>query len=190
MNLLYCNASGAVVSIHDDQQPQVDMSAYPTVVRIIPYSQPLSTLNRVGTAPPANNLIPNPPDSRPYQQPAETPQILIPYAAQVRFNTVNKGFNFTAASGVVPVATDRESYMLVGNTAAYAATLAPTAAIDFTQNNTHYPLTAAEMISLSNQFGALIQQCRTIEAACIADLTGATPTIKVYADVDAKFAGV
>jgi hypothetical protein len=190
MLLLFCDDT-IVHAIHDSTD-SVTLANYPTATRIIPYEQNVDTLTKVGPAPPSvgpGGTQP-PTDTRPYAPPTETTQILIDYSSQVRFNTVNKGFSFSAASGTVPVQTDRESYMLVGNTAAYAQTLAPTAMIDFTQTGTHYQLTAAEMISLFNQFSALIQQCRTLEAACIADLNSASPTILKYADVDSRFAGV
>lgn len=184
MLLLYCDQNGVVLGWHDANQ-LIELSAYPTAVRIIPYDQPITTLSKIGPDPvyPVR-------DTRSYAQPIETTQGLINYAAQVRFESVNKGFTFNAASGAIQVQTDRESYMLVGNTATYAATLPPTQIIDFTQTGTHSQLTAAEMQALFNQFSALIQQCRSIEAQCIFDLNSASPTILHYADVDAKFASV
>lgn len=168
--LLYC-VGGVVHATHDDAQ-NIPASAYGPDCFIVPYDASMGGI-KVGQP-----------------QPAETPAILKLYASQVRFNTVNAGFTFTAASGVVPVATDGESYMLVTGGANYAQTLGSSAPIDFTQGGNHYLLTAREMTQLFNQFSALIQQCRTIEANCIADLNSATPTILTYADVDAKFAGV
>ena len=181
MLLLYCT-NAIVRGTHDDAQ-SVDKSVYGTGVRVIPWSDLLGALPKAGAAPPAGQ-----PDTRPYAQPTETTALLVAYSSQVRFEMISAGFSFTAASGVVPVSTDRESYMLVGNTAQYAATLPPTSMIDFTQNGAHYPLTAAEMAALFKQFSALIQTNRTIEADCIADIKSTTPTIKLYGDVDAKFA--
>jgi hypothetical protein len=201
MNLLYCDSNGVVVGIHDDTLVPVPSSAYPTAVRVIPYDQSLSTLARIGPAPPDYSSNPpadtgSPPsvyvkpDSRPYQQPTETPHILTMYAAQVRFETVSGGFNFAAASGTVPVKTDRESWLLIGNLAQHAATLVGTAAVDFTQDNIHYPLTATECGTMFTQFANLQQQCRTIEANVIADQNLTTPTLLTYADVDSQFSGV
>jgi hypothetical protein len=185
MQLLYC-LNSVVIATHDSAQ-NVPVSLYPAGTFIIPYDQPLSTLNRVGTAPPA------PPrgvafvaDTRPYAQPTETPAILLNYAAQVRFNKSTKGITYNGN----PYHTDRVSQTLIGNLAIYAQTLAPTATIDFTQDNAHYSITAADAIAINKQVSALIQQCRTIEAACIADLNSPTPTIKLYADIDTRFAGV
>ena len=184
MNLLYC-LNGVVLAYHDDQDAPVAASAYGTGVQIIPYDQPMATLSRVGTAPtnPAQ-------DTRPYAQPTETTALLLAYAAQVRFDTSTSGITFNAASGAIPVACDRISQMLIGNLASYAATLATSTAIDFTQNKVHYPLLASECATLFNAVNAFIQQCRTIEANCIVDLNSASPTILTYADVDAKFSGL
>lgn len=199
MLLLYCDTNGAVVGHHDDRAPMVFMSAYPTAVRIIPYDQSLFTLTRIGTAPPApgappaDNVPPSGylvPDTRPYQQPTETPHILMMYAAQVRFDKVNGGVTFAAASGNIPVNTDRESLLLINSMAQYAASVTGTTPIDFTQNNIHYPITAAEAIAMFNQVTAHQQQCRTIEANVIKDQNLATPTLLTYADVDNQFSGV
>jgi hypothetical protein len=165
------------------------MSNYPNAVRIIPYSGDVATLNRVGP-------VPDPPwqpswgDTRPYAQPAETPAILIAYAAQVRWEVDTKGITFTAASGAIPVNCDRISQGLIGDLVQYAATVAGTTSIDFTQDGVHYALLASEVPTMFTQVYALIQQARTIEAACIADQNLATPTMLTYADIDNKFSGV
>jgi hypothetical protein len=187
MLLLYCQ--NALVSGSHDDSLDVPASAYGTGVRIIPYDQPLSTLPRYGPAPPQTALVPNPVDTRPYQQPVETNHILIMYSSQCRYNYVTAGFNYTAIdSSIIPVQTDRTSQMLLGNLAYYAASLAPTTAIDFTQNNVHYPATAQDVINMNNQFNALSQKYRSTEATCLTDLNLASPTILVYADVDTRFA--
>jgi hypothetical protein len=188
MLLLYCFANGEVGAYHDDNQAPVPMSAYPGVVRIIPYNQPLQMLERSGDPieyPP--NLRPAPPDTRPYKQPDPTPEILIGFCGQMRFQTVDDGFTFNAASGPFHVNGDRTSYMLVGNTAKYAETLTPTADLNFTQASEVHVVKASEWITLFNQFTQLIQDARSIEATCLADLRGAQ-TIKTYEDVEARFA--
>jgi hypothetical protein len=189
MNLLYC-ANSIVVAIHDDAAPAVDAANYPGS-RIIPYAQSLDTLTRVGPPPPVRA----PPlmaisDTRPYSQPTETPEILIAYAAQVRFDSVTAGISFVAASGTIPVNSDRQSQTLLSNLALYAQSVVATTVIDFTQDGIHYPITAAEAISMSNAVYAHVQAARTVEAQCIADLNSTTPTILTYADVDTKFQGV
>jgi hypothetical protein len=184
MHLLYCQNS-LVVAIHDDQLAYVDPVSYGSGTRVIPW-QLLGTLTVVPPPDPA----PNPPLPPVYQQPTETPAILKSYASQVRYNYAVAGITFAAASGSVPVATDRISQMLINNLAAHAATLAPTATIDFTQSGIHYPLTAAECATLNTDVNNFVQQCRTIEASCLADLNSTTPTILTYDDVDAKFSGL
>jgi hypothetical protein len=184
MLLLYC-LNSLVVSIHDDQQPYVDPAYYGSGTRVIPV-QSMAGLTVVPPPDPA----PIPPPPPVYQQPTETPAILRAYASQVRYNYAVAGITFSAASGSVPVATDRISQMLINNLAAHAATLAPTATIDFTQNSIHYPLTAAECATLNTDVNNFVQQCRTIEASCLTDLNSPTPTILTYADVDAKFSGL
>ena len=67
------------------------------------------------------------------------------------------------------------------------ATPAPTT-VNYTQGGASYVLTAAETTALFNQFTAFVQKYRNEEAACIADLVSATPTILTYDDVDARFA--
>ena len=184
MILLYCT-NGVVVSTHDDQLAPVAASVYGTGIRIIPYDQPLTTLDRVGTLPdppPSQQPPARPvPDTRPYAQPTETPAILIDYAAQVRFEKSVADVSFTAASGVVPVHADRLSQMLLSNLALHCQSLAGTAAIDFTQDNIHYAVTAAETISMFNAVYAHIQACRTIEATCIADVNAGTTTVTAAA---------
>jgi hypothetical protein len=185
MQLLYCDANGQVITWHDSAL-NIPLTAYANGVRIIPYDQSVATLARVGAPPPAP-WKPSDGDPRPYAQPTETPALLIDYAAQVRFNVSTKSFTFAAASGSVPVSCDRLSQMLVGNLSVHCSSLAPTTAIDFTQDGVHYVLTAAEVGTVFSQMQSQIQQARTIEGQCLADLTSATPTILTYADVDAKF---
>jgi hypothetical protein len=184
MNLLYCDASGVVTAIHNDIDPYVPPTNYPTVVRIIPYDQPITNLQKVGP-PPADLRY----DSRPYQQPDPTTALLKLYSGQVRFNYIEKGFMFTAASGSVPVLTDRVSYSLVNSLATWIMTASPPpTTVNYTQGGDSYLLTAAETTALFNQFTVLVQKYRNEEAACIADLVSATPTILTYDDVDARFA--
>lgn len=197
MQLIYCANNGTddiVLGWHDDSQ-NVSASAYtapagsPTgLVRVIPYPQAVSSLTKIGPPPVLgdNRFMSSFADTRPYAQPTETKQILLDFAAQVRWQTVVAGTTFNSNL----IHTDRESQALIANLAAHAATLATTDPIDFTQDNVHYPMTAADVIALNTQINARIQQCRTIEAACIADLNSPTPTILTYADVEAKFAGV
>ena len=187
MNLLYCDANGVVIVIHDDANPYVPPTNYPTVVRIIPYDQPMSNLQKVGPPPPDNSFPSR--DTRPYQQPDPTTALLKLYSGQVRFSYTLKGFVFTAASGAVPVWTDRVSYSLINSLATWitTATPAPTT-VNYTQGGDHYVLTAAEATAMFNQFTAFVQKYRNEEATCIADLVSASPTILTYADVDARFA--
>jgi len=179
--LLYC-LNGVVKASHLSDQ-QIDASTYGTGVRVIPYDAPLTTLARIGDPPayPAR-------DTRPYAQPGETQETLIAYSGQARWEGSTAGITFNS----IPVKTDRVSQTLIGNLAQYvvSASLAPTTLLDFTQQGVHYQITAQDAIDMNNQIVALIQQCRTIEAACIADLNSATPTILTYDDVDTRFAGV
>ncbi|HEY2243448.1 MAG TPA: hypothetical protein VGH47_04390 [Xanthobacteraceae bacterium] len=182
MNLLYC-ANGLVLGWHDDAAPPVPLASYGSGVRIIPYDQPIGSLSRVGPPPPDKYPLADP---RPYGQPTETPVLLKAYASQVRYNV-------TTAGVVEPISaqtiyTDRMSQMLIGNLAIYAKTLAPTAAIDFTQANQHIAMTAQQVINLDTQISQLVQQCRSIEAQCFTDIDAAT--LATYDDVDARFAGV
>jgi hypothetical protein len=183
MNLLYCDAGGIVFAVHDDGNAAVPMASYPTVVRIIPYDQPMTTLLKVGP-PPSDPRY----DTRQYQQPDPTPALLKLYSGQCRFNYILKGFMFTAASGQVPVWTDRVSYSLINSLATWVVTASPTpTTVNYTQGGDHYLLTAAEATKLFNQFTAYVQKYRDVEAACITDLVSASPTILTYADVDARF---
>jgi hypothetical protein len=79
------------------------------------------------------------------------------------------------------------SQLLIANLAQYAATLVATTLIDFTQNGVHYQFQASQAADLNNQVNAFVQQCRTIEASCIADQNLATPTMTTYAQIEAKF---
>jgi hypothetical protein len=179
MNLLYC-LNGVVLGMHDSLQ-NVLASSYGSGVRVIPYDQPMDSLPRIGVAPvyPVR-------DTRSYGQPTETPAILIAFAAQVRFDTVTAGITWNA----IPVQTDRMSQLLISNLAQYAATLAPTTAIDFTQGGVHYTFQASQAAALDNAVSAFVQQCRTVEASCIADQNLATPTMTTYAEIEAQFSGL
>jgi hypothetical protein len=179
MNLLYC-LNGIVVAWHDDADPAVAATTYGTGVRIIPYDQPMNTLSTQGPA-----AVPQ------YLQPAETKTILLAYAAQCRYNASVEVVNFTpAGGGSIPVSTGRSDQSLLNNLATHAQSLAGTAAINFTQNNIAYLITATDVINMFHAVMAHIQTARNAEASCIADLNSTTPTIKSYADVDAKFAGI
>jgi hypothetical protein len=188
MILLYC-INGVVIAIHEDAQ-NVHKSVYDPSTRVIPWRGLLSDLQRVGPAPDPIIYMESYVDPRPYAEPTETKQTLLDYAAQVRWETSTQGVSFTAASGTVPASTDRLSQTLVDALATHAQTLAPTDLIDFTQNNVAYQITAQEAINLNVQVQTLIQNARTTEAACIADLNAATPTILTYADVEARFSGL
>jgi hypothetical protein len=191
MLLLYC-ANGAVVATHNDTDAAVPASAYPGA-RIVPYNQPIETLEKVGPPPPDMSAYPGvlpPPDVRPYAQPTETPAILIDYAAQVRFDSVTAGISFNAASGTIPAKSDRTSQTLLSNLALYAQSVDPATAIDFTQDGVHYAITAQEAIDMYNAVYAHVEACRSIEAQCIADLNSTSPTILTYDDVDTRFEGV
>ena len=179
--LLYC-INGVVRGSHDSDQ-QVEASAYGAGVRVIPYAAPMSTLDKVG--PPPVDAVG---DSRPYAQPVETKEILINYAGQARWEAVTAGITFNS----IPVKTDQVSQAMIGNLAQYvaSASIAPATVLNFTQDGVAYSITAQDAIDMNNQIVAQIQQCRTIEAACIADLTSATPTILTYDDVDARFAAL
>jgi hypothetical protein len=179
MKLIYC-LNGVVVGSHDSAL-NIPSSVYGSGVRVIPYDPSMGELPRVGTAP----VFPER-DTRPYGQPVETPELLMGYAGQVRWETVTAGI----AYGSIPANTDRVSQTLIANLAQYAATLAPTDTISFTQDGVAYQMTAQDAIDLNTQMTALAQQCRTVEAECLADLTGATPTILTYDDVEARFAGL
>jgi hypothetical protein len=178
MNLLYCQ-NGVVVATHDDQAAPVPASVYGDGVRIIPYDQPLLTLAKVGDPPAARER-----DMRPFAEPDPTPAILTGYSSQVRFDTVTAGITWQD----IPVKTDRISQLLIANLATFAATLAPADNVDFTQDSVAYQFQAREAEDLNNQVNAFVQQCRTTESACLADLSSGSPTIQTYDDVDAKFA--
>jgi hypothetical protein len=179
--LLYC-LNGIVRGFHDSDQ-QIEASVYGDGVQVIPYDPPLSTLIRVGD-PPVHPVR----DTRPYAQPAETTETLIAYAGQARWEAAGAGITFNS----IPVKTDRVSQALIGNLAQYtvSASLSPGANLSFTQDGVAYSITAQDAVDMNNQIVAQVQQCRAIEAACIADLTSASPTILTYDDVDARFAGL
>jgi hypothetical protein len=176
MNLLYC-LNGVVVGSHDSLQ-NVTASAYGDGVRIIPYDDPMSTLPRIGDPPvfPAR-------DDRQYGEPTETQEILSAFASQVRFDTVTAGILWNS----IPVKTDRVSQLLIGNLALHASTLASTDPIDFTQDGIAYQFQAGQAADLNTQVNAFVQQCRSTEAQCLADLSSATPTLLTYKDVEAQF---
>jgi hypothetical protein len=177
--LLYC-LNGVVRGSHDSDQ-QIDASVYGAGARVIPYAASLSTLARVGPEP----VYPER-DTRPYAEPVATPEILIAYSGQARWETVVAGITFNS----IPVNTDRVSQTLIGNLAQYAASINPNTTLDFTQDGVAYKITAKDAIDMNNQIVALVQQARGVESACIADLTSATPTIFTYDDVDARFANM
>jgi hypothetical protein len=179
--LLYC-LGGVVYGSHDSEQ-QIDASVYGTGVQVIPYAAPLSTLDRIGPAPAFPQR-----DTRPYAQPAETTETLTAYASQARWEAAVAGITFNS----IPVKTDRVSQTLISNLAQYvtSASIDPAAVLNFTQDGVAYDITAQDAIDMNNQIVALVQQARATEAACIADLTSATPTILTYDDVDARFAGL
>ena len=179
MKLLYC-LNGIVVGSHDSLS-NVTAEAYGSGVRIIPYNPSMGDLQRVGPAPDKPAV-----DTRQYAQPVETPEILQGFASQVRFNTVTAGITWNS----IPVHTDRMSQLLIGNLAQHAVTMTPTDMIDFTQDGVAYQFQAGDAADLNTQVNAFIQQCRTIEAQCLADLTSATPTILTYDDVEVRFAGL
>ena len=179
MNLLYC-ANGLVVSIHDDTQ-MIDASIYGDGVRVIPWDQPLSALERVGPPP---EYLPGGPrnDPRPYAQPTETPAILKLYAAQQRFNFNTSGLTYNS----IPIKTDHASQVHIGNLAQYANTLPKGTPINFTQDSVAYSITAGDTINIFNQISAFNQHARTIEANCYAAID--TGTMTTYDQVDAAFA--
>jgi hypothetical protein len=194
MLLLYCNiANAAIVAIHDDAQAPVPMSAYGAAgtIRIVPWAGLRGDLQKLGTPPPvSSDPTAQIPDTRPYAQPTETPAILKAYAAQVRYNLSVQGVSFTpSGGGQITVNSDRESQSLLNNLASHAATLAPTASVDFTQNNMAYTITAQDAINMFNAVMAQVQTVRNIEATCIADQNATTPSMRVYADIDNAFAG-
>jgi hypothetical protein len=177
--LLYC-ANGQVIGAHDDQQPFVDPASYGTGVRIIPYPQSMATLPVIDAGPPTV-----------YGQPAETTALLLAYAAQQRVQAASAGISFTpSGGGTIPVNTDRTDAGLMNNLATWATSVPGSTAVNFTQDNVCYAITANDAEKMFNQVMAHVQDCRNVEAACIADLNSGTPTIKTYDDVDAKFAGV
>jgi hypothetical protein len=178
MILLYCDKVAAVVlAVHEDIDG-ILKSAYGANARIIPWPNPLNSLAQETTG------------YKRYIQPTETPTILRTYAAQLRWEHSVSGISFVAASGTIPVNTDRTSQTLIDSMASRASTLAPTTVLNFTQSNVLYKITAQEVITLSNQIGAHVQAARDAEAVCLTDLALATPTILTYADVEARFAGV
>jgi hypothetical protein len=181
MNLLYC-VNGIVMGAHDSLQ-NVPASAYGDTVRIIPYDGLMSDLPRIGPPPPDDVRAK---DTRQYGEPVETPEILTAFASQVRFDTVTAGIVWNS----IPVKTDRVSQMLINGLAVYAATLPNTNTIDFTQDGVAYQFTAAQAPDLNNQVNSFVQSCRTAEAACLADLSSATPTMTTYADIEAQFSGL
>jgi hypothetical protein len=183
MHLLYC-LNGLVVGIHDDTQPFADPASYGTGTRIIPWNYPLGDLTLSG---PVDPDLPPPP----YLQPTETPDILKAFAAQLRYLASIGGLDFTAGGGLtIPVETGRTNAALINNLATFGSSKAPTDPINFTQNNINYPITVQDSIDMFNTIISHVQDCRNIEANCIADQNLATPTLKTYADVEAQFSSV
>lgn len=188
MILLYCK-NGAVITQHDDTSSAIPAEVYGQDVRIIPWPHTIGDLQKSGPPPdpdPFTNMVM---DTRPYAQPTETPELLLGYAAQVRYEVTTQGISFTTGSGTIDAKTTRLDQGLLNNLATYARTLQPTDPISFTQDNVAYAITAQEAMDLFDQVMAQVQNARKIEAECIADLTSASPTIKTYADVDTRFAG-
>ena len=196
MYLLYCNAEGAVVGVHDDESVAVPMTAYPGVIRIIPWDEALSNLERFGEPPPEQPPISGEPlrspvqDLRPYKQPDPTTAILKNYAAQVRFNRHAEGFQFNTAAGQVPIWTDRNSYVLIAGMCDYAEKLPTSTNMNYTQGGKAYRMTANEVKQLYQSFNERIQQGRAAEATCLNDLNSATPTVTTYEAVDQMFTSI
>ncbi|MCP3475160.1 DUF4376 domain-containing protein [Bradyrhizobium sp. CCGUVB1N3] len=192
MQLLY-SVNGVVVAVHDSAL-NVSSSSYGTDVRIIPYDQPLSTLERIGPEPEPPPAVPPDgrptvmlrPDTRPYAEPPPTPDILKHFSGQVRWETATAGIMISG----VPANTDRISQTLVSSLAQYAATIDRNDPIDFTQAGVAYRITAQDAIDMNTQIAALVQQCHTIEAQCLTDLNSGSPTILTYEDVEARFSGL
>jgi hypothetical protein len=182
MNLLYTK-NGIVLGWHDSQLASVPSTAYGTGVRIIPYAGAISDLNRVGTI---DTTLPPGQDPRQYAEPDPTPEILKAFSGQVRFDTVTAGITWNS----IPVKTDRVSQSLINGLAVHASTMTPTDMIDFTQDGIAYQFPASDAADLNNQVNAFVQNCRTTEAQCLADLGSASPTIATYADVEARFSGL
>jgi hypothetical protein len=86
----------------------------------------------------------------------------------------------------IPVNTDRESQLLIGNLAQYAATLPAQNMIDFTQDGVAYQMTANSAIDLNNQVSARVQNPRSIEAKCFANIDSGMNDLRV----DAAFAAL
>jgi hypothetical protein len=190
MLLLYCQ-NGIMVCSHDDSQ-NVLASAYGDGTRVIPWpSGNLNELERVGELPPPEIMMGSNVDPRPFAQPAETPEILLGYAAQQRWEVSTQGVTFSPMSraGSIEADTDRISQSLMSSLAQYAATLNRDDPISFTQNNASETITAGDAIDLFNQMLAQVQAARAIEAECISDLTSGSPTLKTYEDIEAKFTG-
>jgi hypothetical protein len=182
MLLLYCKNDatlGWIVAGWHNPDATVDKSVYGTGIRVIPYFDSLGTLTRIGPAPALPAM-----DDRPYAMPDPTPQLLLAYAGQLRYEYVTGGIVYNSNS----FRTDRDSQMLIGNLAYYASSIAPTDPIDFTQGSVHYALTAQDIINVNTQINALVQKYRSVEATCIVDLNSPTPTLLTYDDVDATFA--
>jgi hypothetical protein len=169
MMLLYC-LNGLVIAHGDDGPTAVPPEVYGTGVRVIPWPHPFGDLIKSGPTPPTDPVTGLVADGRLYAQPTETPDILLGYAAQVRYETGAQGIVFNAASGTINVNTARLDQGLLNNLHTYAMTLQPTDPVTFTQDNVAYALTAQEAIDLFNQVMAHVQNARTIEGDCIADL--------------------
>jgi hypothetical protein len=190
MQLLYCNSTAGTVLGWCDSAQNIVASAF-GADRVIPFTQSVETLPRVGAPPSDPNWKPSMGDPRPFAQPTETPALLIAYAGQKRWEASTAGITYTVASGAIPLATDRISQSLIGDLLQYAASLSDQATqIDFTQDGVHYPVLASEVPGMFAAINDAIQQGRTIEANCIADQNSPTPTFLTYADIDAQFAAL
>jgi hypothetical protein len=179
MQLLYY-IDGVLQGVHDSFQNIFAIETYGVGTRVIPYQGSLAALPRVG---PPNAWEVEGTDTRPYGEPFATPDILIGYSSQVRFDTLNAGVMYAS----IPVASDRVSQMLIGNLKLHADTLAPTDVIHFIQQTIVTDITAADVNPMLQTVQTFQQEVRTIEANIINDLRSATPTIHTYDEIDALF---
>ena len=179
MQLLYCRG-GAVIGVHDSAQ-QVLGTAYGDGIRVIPYDQPLPTLTRIGDPPPPP-WRPSDGDVRPYAQPTETPELLIAYAGQRRWEVGNGGVQWQQ----IPLNTDRVSQLLIGDLVQHSSGMNPNTMINFTQDGVAYTVKAKDVANMFSTFHTHLQSSRDIETACLYAIGDGA--ILTYDDVDAKFA--
>ncbi len=178
MLLLHCR-SGIVIAHHDSADHVAP--DYGDDTRVIPYAASLATLARVGERPPWP-WKPSMGDLRPYATPTETPELLIAYAGQKRWEVANAGIEWQA----IPLKTDRVSQTLISNLAQYADSLNPNSMINFTQDGHAYTVKAKDATDMFVQFNAHLQKARDVETACLYDIENGI--ILTYDDVDARFA--